>query len=404
MTEAPNVPTLDTNMHREIPDRTARTPHRNVFLILAFVIYSATFAYAVWQGVTDPVRNWDMLAYVGSVISLDTSDPQAIHDRMLIDVKPVVPPELYREFSEKNPLSADPVSFYRILPLYRLKPLYIGAIWLAHRLGAGIAQATWLVSACSFAVLGIALAWWRPRGASRGVWLLAVVALCLLGQWPMAMLAAWSTPDALSLALFMLAFVAWNRHRSAGGFAVCALLSILARPDALLLVLALTGWFAFAVSAERRLRPCAAIFIAAAVSAAYLSIGIVGWNVLFYHTFVDIYFDFTKSVVKVTGTQYRRALVWGLLHEMQNARMKVFIALSMIALWCHRQCPSNQREWLWLLLMTWAVFVIRFLIFPAWGDERYYYPVYLLLLMSCLELIAPWIKASQEERDKPRPL
>jgi hypothetical protein len=330
-----------------------------------------------------------MVAYVGSVISLHTHNPAAIHDQMLAAVKPAVPDWLYTDFSEKNILSADAHAFFAVLPFYRTKPLYIAAVWLLHRLGIGLANATWLVSAISFMGLTVILGSWLPQQGGRAAWVTAVSALCALGAYPLGMLAGYSTPDALGLVFFMGAIVGWLQYRNAKIYASCMFLCFLARPDMTLLILMVTMFFAVGTARDRRMKPMIALALAAGIGAAWYVLGIVDWNTLFYHTFVDLHFDFSAKTAKVTGEQYRAALIWGLVHEAKNVRLEVLTAFSAMAWWYGRRGSPAQREWLRLLAVIWASFVIRFLIFPSWGDERYYYPVYLLVVMACVELITP---------------
>lgn len=362
------------------------------FLALAAVIFGAAFGHAILQGFTNPVLNWDMLPYIGSVISLQMPVPAIIHDQMLTAVKPAVPEWLYTEFSEKNTLSADIHAFYAVLPFYRTKPLYIGAVWLMHRLGIGLAEATWLVSALSFTVLTILLAQWQPQQGSRAVWAIAISGLCALGAYPLGMLAGYSTPDALGLVFFMGGIMGWLQNRSTRVYALCMFLSFLARPDGALLILMLTAFFSVGMTPERQLKPAAALALITAICVAWYATGIVSWDKLFYHTFVNLHFDLTGKDVTVTWSQYRNALVWGLAHEAKNVRLEILIAFSAMAWWYGRHGNPIQREWLWLLAVVWASFAIRFLIFPAWGDERYYYPVYVLAIMACVELISPAFK------------
>ena len=363
-----------------------------VFSVLAVVAYMASMAYAVWQGVANPVRNWDMVAYVGAATSWETKDKQVIYDSAMAEVKQVIWPEYYRQIVE-GPLSSDKDIFYQQLPFYTVKPLYIGAIWLMHTLGGSLAQATWLISAWAFAVLAGVLLWWKPKATMRSIWLCALMAVTFAGDWPMAILARYSTPDALALMLFMLAWVSWLERGSILLFLAAAMLSMLARPDMLLMVLMVVAYATVAAPAEQRMRlPVAALSVALCM-ALYFGInwamGGYSWQKLFYYTFVSKIPEIGTTEISLSWDRYIGAVSWGIDKMRENIHMQCFALFSVIAALCHYLRPVGQRHWLWFLLLAWATLAARFLLFPAWGDERYYFNFYLPMLMACLELTSP---------------
>ncbi len=377
-------------------------------MIIATAIFVLTMAMAIWQGVTRPVLNWDMIGYMGSIISMETDDRKIIHERVKEETKPVVSDAIYEDLFVNNRLSNDAGNFYRQLPFYHIKPLYVAAVALTHELGAGLAASTWYVSALAFAFLAYALYGWKPQQASRPVWLFSVSALTVLGYFPMAKLAAYSTPDAMTLAFMMLGIVAWYRQRSFTQFMVCMLLAIATRPDAMIQVMTLTFFLTFFAARQQRLSHAngavAAVLAFAMYQAIQAAFGAAGWTELFYRGMIDDNFDFTKGHAHITWDQYKTAVLWGAGHIVENGRLRFFIALSVLALACHARKPGKQRPWMWLLLMAWGTFVVRFLLFPNWGDERYYYYYYLLVLIASLEMFAPLFAGTRFGRDAIMPL
>jgi hypothetical protein len=365
-----------------------------IFLVASAVIYALAVIYSVWHGVSAPVRNWDMMGYVGAVIAAETDVPQEIHARMLAEIKPVVWPALYTEYAEKNRLSADAGNFYRQIPFYTIKPLYVAAVKLLNGLGAGLAASTWYVSTFSFIVMAAALTGWRPREANRGIWLLALSALMTLGYIPLGKFAGYSTPDPMSLMFFILAFVLWVRRKSPAGYTICNLLCVLTRPDALIQVVILTTYLVLFSAKDLRMKQSEAAITAGICCTGYLGVQLAmdapGWVAIFYRGFINDNFDFTAAEAHLTVKQYFTAVFAGIGRELVNPRFILFVLLSVGALaeaW--RRRATARLEWIWLLLAAWACFGARMALFPS-TDERYFYGYYLLMIIASLELFAPF--------------
>jgi hypothetical protein len=389
------VKTLHRRKSKEVRQAATllRKAPKSRFLIVAAAVYAVAVLYSLWHGVVSPVRNWDMMGYIGCIISLDTSDPVEIHTRMLAEIKPVVWPQLYIEYAEKNQLSNNAENFYRQLPYYRIKPLYVGAVWLFHKLGAGLAQATWLVSTVAFVAVAALLAWWKPEKANRGVWLLTLSALMLFGYIPLGIFAGYSVPDPLSLMFFLAAFMGWMRFGSLPLYLSGNLLCILARPDALIQVVAMAVYFSFFAAKEQRLKPALAIAAVASCLAGYAVIryvtGAGGWTDLFYRAFVDQNFDFTTGEAHLTMAQYFHALWMGIMRKLTDPRFIIILFASIAALYAAwRDRKTIPWPWFWLMLITWAALGGRYLLFPG-ADHRYFYSYYLIIIMAGLELLTP---------------
>jgi len=368
-------------------------PRARLGITLALVIYALGFAYASWQGVHKPVLNWDMMGYVGSILRMKQDDPTALHEAMKEEVRPFLPDWLAEQYFEQNPLSARAQDFYQQIPFYDIKPLYVVAVWAVHALGVPMVQATWVVSALAFAGIGFVLACWRPMQGSRALWLLGISALLFIGPLPFAMLAAYSTPDALSLFFLMGGFVCWLRRHSLLLLGAGLVLSVFTRPDTLVACGALLCYLTFFAHPAHRLSLARGIALSLLVIAAYALlqavIGSAGWEVLFYRGFINDNLDFAHADIHVTRAQYMQALFGGIRHLLVNPRLMLFAALSVVSVFCFLVRPEGQRGWLWLLVMAWVTFLVRFMLFPNWADERYFYYFYLLMLMAIIELTAP---------------
>ncbi len=368
---------------------------RKAWLILCLVVFAASFTYAASRGITAPFRNWDMVAYVGSAISWQESDPDVIYNSTLADVKEVVWPELYEDIATKNALSKDRDAFLQQLPWYTIKPLYVGSMVVLHHVfGMGYSQATFVISTASFVLLGALLALWRPSRLNRGVWLLLMMAMVFVGNRPMEDLARYSTPDALSTLLIIAAFFYLVYRPKFEAFAAFAAAAILVRPDSvILMILACAAWF---FGSTDRSRPALKKAGIAVLGFAALYVGVkwamggYDWSKLFYYAFVNKSPYPATMEYELTLAKYLEVLFGGLAHIFSDVRLFPMLVLSAAALFCHFMYPVANRRWLFLLLAVWAAFAARFVLFPAWWEYRYYYAYYLLALAACAEMIPPY--------------
>jgi hypothetical protein len=333
-----------------------------------------------------------MVAYVGAAISWSESDTQRLYDKTMEDVTSVVGQATYNNISTSI-LSNNPESFRQQLPFYTVKPLYVALVFALHRVSGTYAAATWHISVFAFLLLGLVLVLWRSR-LDHGVWLLGIIALGSLGEWPMLTLTRFSTPDALATALIMAALFFLLKRHSIAAFIGIGTMSILARPDALVLLL-LASIFVYCARDEQARLPLKQAIVSAAIflavyAAVQLTSGSYGWTKLFYYTFVDRLSHPAEVEVHLTSTKYFEALISGVTNINSDPRLLPMLAVSMLAVFCYFMRPMAGRVWPWVLALAWASYCVRLALFPAWWEYRYYYVNYLIALAAAAEMIPPY--------------
>jgi hypothetical protein len=375
---------------------------------LVALIYAGAMGYATWTGFTAPYQNWDMLGYVGNVTSWQTKNAADVYPATLKIMKENVSDGLYNDIIS-NPLSNNARAFTEQLPFYRVKPLYTGAIWLLNQTGLPLPNATWVVSATCFGLLSIVLFLWRPRYMAQEAWLLLIVALTYLLEWPMRSLACFSTPDALATLLVTGAFYAWWTRHSFRLFFILGWLAELARPDAMIVCGALAGYFTL-LSPHKLRMPVqgAALFLALLVitqiTVSHFA-GSYGWERLFIYSFLDKAPYPAEATDHLTPARYWGVISANFLLYGGEARTLSIALFSLLALCSYYLRPAEgNRLWLHLLLIIWGCITVRFLLFPAWGDDRYSFGYYLFILFAGGELISAYTavlwKMLQEHRKR----
>jgi hypothetical protein len=339
-----------------------------------------------------------MLGYTGSVVAWSAKDANGIYQGTMSAAEQAIPRAVYNEY-KSNPLSAEPRAFVQQLPTYKIKPLYDASMWLVHAVTkVSLPAASWCISATCFALLSALLFFWRPHYMTRDAWLIIVIGLTYLWPWSMDSLARFSTPDCVATLLTMGALYSWIERRSFSLFCVFSWFAILARPDALILCGSLAVYFAVAASQEFRISTYRTIVLLGVLTATYLTLsrfaGDYGWERLFIFSFIDRTPYPADATDHLTLRRYWDVLVPATTLFFDKGRTIAVALFSAVACLCYYLKPAeDNRLWFHMVVLFWACIVVRFLLYPAWGDDRYYFMYYLPILFGGGELMAAYLKA-----------
>ncbi len=199
---------------------------------LLLILYTATVCAVA---VAFPDANWDMIAYVASILEQPGIDPASLHAQTYDMVRQKVSDGQYLVLTEDRPYrirqADDPDAFLSMLGFYRVKMLYLEAAQLLSG-WLGPVDALRAVSALSAAAFGGLTLFWLIDQRALAYAPLAIIVLVLSGFGAVARAA---TPDMFS-AFFLLAgmlLFVQGRDLAAAAFLIVA---VLARPDHLSLV------------------------------------------------------------------------------------------------------------------------------------------------------------------------
>jgi hypothetical protein len=351
------------------------------------LIYCLVLFCAAGTALKRPAYNWDMLPYMGVVLSYTGSNGiEDIHRQVYAIAKNQVPENFYHRMVDpanayRNSVAQDPIAFQSQLPFYIVKPLYTRLAYWFYKMGAGLTAATVWPSAISYCLAGLLFFHWCKKYWSIG-YACAGSILVMLSP-PLLTAAGLSTPDALSAFLLFTAIYLLAETASITTACVLLLLSVFARLDNVLPAAAILPAVFFANKVGRRMSAGKMVFIAAMLLLVYFAVAgnarAYGWSMLYYPEFAkqlntsytaNASFDFSGYVALV-----KAQLTTGLYFSF----LSMFLFLTVYYLWnvpfsMKQLSPEQVLAMLFVLII-----VVRFLLQPLVTD-RLYIPYYLSLL------------------------
>ncbi len=357
-------------------------------------IYILAMTAAFLNGWKNPYYNWDMLCYMGSVVSFEEKDPRTVYDTVMQAAKAEIPDWVYQQHI-KNALSAEYTAYMDQVPLCQIKPLYTGSAWALHKLGVPLAESTWRISNISFLILAVVMFLWKPQFMPRNAWLLLSLLICFVWDFPVATVGNLSTPDAMSTMLSITAFYALLRKRSVLAFCVLGVLSTLARPDAMIIFSGATLYFAFLSPREWRWSKLSAALMLVALVISYSAFKMAFGGYTFAQYFIHSLVATSQHPGRITQ-ELSLQLYWWIFSGsfwlfFSQSRVLTLLAVSLLAFIAFYLKPNpDRRIWRDMLLLTIAAWGLRFLMWPSWGDFRFYYTYSILVLFTAGEVIGPF--------------
>jgi hypothetical protein len=360
-------------------------------------IYIIAMGWAFINAYLHPYYNWDMLCYMGSVISWSEKDPAEVHRKVMETAKAEIPDWVYVQHAA-NSLSSEYSAFMDQVPLCQIKPLYTVTVWLVHQMGVPLAVSTWRVSNFSFLILAIVMYLWKPMFMHRNAWLLLVLGISYLWEFPLGTVGNLSTPDAMSTMLCIFAFYAWLQKRSIFGFCILGVMATLARPDAMIIMSAATVYFAFLSPKEWRWSKTAAALMLVALLISYsafkMAFGGYTFAQYFIHSLVATSPHPGQITQELTPSLYWFIFTGGLQMFFSQSRVITLALIAAFAFFAYYLKPYPERRlWVDLLALTLVSWATRFILWPSWGDYRFYYTYSVMLLLTSGEVIAPFAAA-----------
>ncbi len=260
---------------------------------LTHALLGAVFALALARTIarSEPIHTWDMLATMALALEWTVDDPLEVHRRTYRAAEEEVPLEVFQGLVAPGVRRAryqDPAAFHEHLAFYRARVLHTATLALVRRAGVPRVRAAHAVSLGAFALLGVVILLWTARALP--FWAAVLVALAFVHAPPLVNTASLATADMLAASVALLAlYLLLERKAFAAGGAVLAL-SILARPDSIVLAVLLAAAFLLLARHQGPRVRSLGLFLGATL-ALYFAVqayaGEYGWWPLFQISFVD---------------------------------------------------------------------------------------------------------------------
>lgn len=354
---------------------------------LVYIVYAAFLLACCYSSYKKPGYNWDILPYMGVVLSYEQS-ASSVHDQVYALARDQVPRGAYALLTDsthqhRSLMAKDPAEFTLHLPFYVVKPLYTRMAYLFYKAGIPLTRATVLPSLLAYFLLCLLLLHWLMQYLPTVV---AGLLSLLLAVWgPFLSAAKLSTPDCLSAFLLFGALYGLVERKPVWLTYLFLLLAIFSRIDNILPAFFLLSLLLVARKPDQKISLTVYLLLVAGAMLCYLlvcrEVKDFGWHGAFYPTFYrhlnttyDIHapFSFTEYFALV-----KSQLTTGLYYS----SIALFAVLSILYLYPPRTLSFNRpdREQT-LVLLFWLLIALRFILQPVMAD-RFYLPYYLCILV-----------------------
>lgn len=243
-----------------------------------------------------PYYNYDLLAYVALAIDIEEADDRVIQYQAYDEIRSAAPEKIYAEFvNPLHPARAERFrnvdSFSQWIDLYRVRPAYIFTIYGISKLGVPVVTSSILVSVLSSIAFCLILFSWLRKYLNEWRSAIATAILCTSAGLPDV--ARLSTPDSFSSAILVAAFYLLFERKDLLWGCMFLCLSILARTDNLLVVMATLSYLRFFLDEKTRITGRAYFILST------LSIGMVLFLHIWHQNYVEMdYFSLLAQGVK----------------------------------------------------------------------------------------------------------
>jgi hypothetical protein len=204
---------------------------------LALFLAASTWVLVV--GAQRPIRNFDLVDYVALALEWVEDDPEVVHRRTYEVLAAELAPEVFADLATgseyRREIRADWRLFDANLGFHRGRYLYSLAVLAAHQVGVPLTSATWIVNqVCWVAALLVILAWARRRFELAPA---ALLATGLVLSPPVVALVPASSTESMALFVVTLGLYLLVERRAFRAAAGVLALTILVRPEFLLVCL-----------------------------------------------------------------------------------------------------------------------------------------------------------------------
>jgi len=323
-----------------------------------------------------PEWNFDVVCYAGAARIWLGEPPAQAHANVYRELRTTAPPEAVyaiRSLSEYRETVAESVDVFLIqLPMYAVKALYVAIIAAVVKLGGNSISAPFQISAVAYGGFAVLVLLALARVASIRV--MFAVGLPLLLSPPFLEVGRLSTPDALSAYIVfggLYALVFAGKPLTGAGL---LLLSIVARPNNIILCVAIASWWWWK-DPSRSPWPFLAATLGMLVSLIVTWMtGGYSWGVYFTHAYLRRITDLATVRSEVTVSNYL-ATLWPALrgaNVLYPSFALLFLVITIMgSVTARGTVPAKRRREVGLQVAVWGSLAVQFVIYPMVADRLF---------------------------------
>jgi hypothetical protein len=335
-----------------------------------------------------PAYNYDILPYMGVILSYDKTDIKIIHSEVYTIAKKEIPPLFYNRMVDpsnayRSSVAQSPEVLRSQFPFYVVKPFYTRAAYLFYKAGICLTLATVWPSAIAYFLTGLLLFNWLKK-YWPGWYACAGSSLIMLSP-PVLNVAGLSTPDALSGLLLLAAVYFLAEKKSIGRTLLFLLLAVFARLDNILPAICLLSAIFFTNKWHHKISAVKIVFFFSLLLLAYFTVSgnarSFGWSILYYPAFAkqlnvsytaNSSFDFA-AYLTLAKSQFTTGWYFSFI--------SLFFFLVLFLLWDTSLSGFNSLTMEQVLAIVFAlIIIVRFILQPLITD-RIYVPYYLSVIV-----------------------
>jgi hypothetical protein len=362
---------------------------------LFLLIYCAIILFVSIYSLKKPAYNWDILPYMGVILSYENIDVKTIHDSVYNIAKKQIPSPFYNRLTDtsnkyRNRVAQSPEAFHLQFPFYVVKPLYTGLSYLFYKAGASLLIATILPSVLSYFLIGLLLFYWLQK-----YWPVIFAfagSLFIMLSSPLLSGANLSSPDMLSALLLFAAIYTIIERRSLAWTFFFLILSVFTRLDNIIPSIFFLTTLAFTNKWNPKIPVGKLSLLLAVMVLSYLAISFnvrsFGWSLFYYPSFVkqlnpsyNINNTFVfKDYVALAKSQLMTGLFFSFLS------LFFFLVLLLLSNSPLFHFSALTIEQTFAIVFT-LIIIVRFILQPLITD-RLYIPYYLSVIIFLVKKYA----------------
>lgn len=354
-------------------------------LRLIFLLLISAIALVIFQKAD---YDWDMPAYIGCVEQLKTNNSVEMHKNTYQLLEKKLSTAQYLKVTGTTPentfrvaMKNSAADFQNQLPYYQIKSLYIAIIYIIS-LFTDCIQALFLLNyfCFLFSAFYISKIFLHFKVKDWLSYLLTFALMCLPAS---IYIASSPTPDLFAVAFLIYLIYCFVKKESFAYQVVIALLLLLSRPDYLPFILLYISviWF---FQKEKLGWYFISIFVL--VGTYFLIIKVNeyhGWSSLIYDSF------FRRRISMSESHDFKMTDYFSMvLKHFLNFKKITLLSTALFGIYwfLYRKTTQNRAEFFIVMLLYLSIY-LRFIIFPAAGEVRFYYGFLLLLALFAIKNI-----------------